>query len=41
MQRSVNGAIRKKIPLQKPSWGNNQINNPVGETTKLTIRYLY
>ena len=30
-QRSGNGAIRKKFPLQKPRW----------EKTKLTISYLY
>ena len=30
-QRSGNGAIRKRFPLQKPRW----------EKTKLTIRYLY
>ena len=30
-QRSGNGAIRKRLPLQKPRW----------EKTKLTIRYLY
>ena len=30
-QRSGKGAIRKKLPLQKPRW----------EKTKLTIRYLY
>ena len=29
MQRSGNGAIRKKFPHQKPRWGNNQINNQV------------
>ena len=30
-QRSGKGAIRKRLPLQKPRW----------EKTKLTIRYLY
>ena len=30
-QRSGKGAISKRIPLQKPSWGK----------TKLNIRYLY